>query len=179
MESLLRKINAIGIQRQATRALVKVIRNHLAAQPAESLVKLLPDQTPGPKSRLIRRLMSKTFPGAPVRLGVPKSVRNAVWNRWNDPTQAVVICPVCETNFMDRNGSGWDISHVVSVHLGGTNDPSNLRTICSCCNRSMGSHGMVDWIEMNYGSRAGEIKARLGLASPPRTGRRRSCCRWF
>lgn len=48
-------------------------------------------------------------------------------------------CPTCGMGNRNRNGSGWDIDHIIPLAKGGPDEPENLQLICRPCNLHKGS----------------------------------------
>lgn len=66
--------------------------------------------------------------------------RKAVLRR--DQTRGVTHCPICGTELnykTSRTPSSAERDHIIPITKGGTNDPSNGRTICRRCNQSRGN----------------------------------------
>lgn len=65
-----------------------------------------------------------------IRLGV----------RWQVLERDGFACQACGIRPANtRRGDGLHVDHVVPVSRGGTNDPSNLRTLCAACNIGRGA----------------------------------------
>ena len=79
---------------------------------------------------------------------IPKHVRKLVWNTYigNDIIKHKCLC--CKKITIEN--TFFECGHVVSEKCGGTLELSNLRPICSECNKSMGAVNMVDYVKM-YG----------------------------
>jgi len=76
-------------------------------------------------------------------MSIPKPIRWEVWRtyigRYYDGK-----CFVCDRNI---DVEMWECGHVISHADGGTATTSNLRPICSVCNRSMGTRNMFEYME--------------------------------
>jgi hypothetical protein len=83
---------------------------------------------------------------AQKRSSLPKAIRMATWNFWF-PNQSSANCFICKSH-IDINY--FECGHIVSRHNGGTDNVSNLRPICSLCNKSMGKENMNEFCKQ-YG----------------------------
>lgn len=99
-------------------------------------------------STLVNQLWGKqranTHPvKVPVRkVKIPAAMRRIVWeNHANE--QGATKCYCCEVFVITP--FNFECGHIVSEAKGGATVPSNLRPICSVCNRSMGTHNMEDF----------------------------------
>lgn len=63
--------------------------------------------------------------------------RQQIWHKYIGADKGKIKCPLCKIN--DIEPLVFVIAHVKSLHNGGTNDLSNLRPVCSCCNSSDGT----------------------------------------
>ncbi len=61
------------------------------------------------------------------RINIPSEARTYVFNRNNHQ------CQSCYT--IDLTAKNLQIDHIVALAQGGTNDLSNLQTLCAKCNR--------------------------------------------
>jgi 5-methylcytosine-specific restriction endonuclease McrA len=81
------------------------------------------------------------------RKTIPAPIRRKVWTHYIGETNAKGKCMCCNdiiiTPFM------FECGHVISVFNGGDVSISNLRPICSSCNKSMGSTNMTDYMITN------------------------------
>ena len=71
------------------------------------------------------------------------TVRNAVWTHYNGD-QLKIKCFCCNTEEISRGN--YECGHVVSEKNGGDASITNLRPICSLCNKSMGIKSMDDFM---------------------------------
>ena len=75
---------------------------------------------------------------------IPSTVRNSLWKDYFDQsTQG--ICQCCQRENITL--ANFEAGHIISVKDGGENHLSNLKPICSQCNKSMGSTNMNDFIK--------------------------------
>jgi hypothetical protein len=49
-------------------------------------------------------------------------------------------CRLCGLSAQSRNDVRLEVDHITARSKGGTNDPSNLWTLCESCNRGKGAH---------------------------------------
>lgn len=66
--------------------------------------------------------------------------RRAVLRR--DQSRGVTHCPLCNVELdykVSRTPASAEPDHIIPITKGGTNDPSNGRTICRRCNQSRGN----------------------------------------
>jgi hypothetical protein len=75
---------------------------------------------------------------------IPASIRREVWIKHIGITFGQSKCYCCKRTDIDI--LNFNCGHVVSEHDGGTLDIDNLRPICQCCNSSMGTQNMYDYI---------------------------------
>ena len=80
------------------------------------------------------------------RVQIPSAVRNALWTDYfGKSTQGTCMC----CNREEITIFNFEAGHIISVKEGGTNHLSNLKPICSHCNRSMGAKNMDDFIKIH------------------------------
>ena len=78
------------------------------------------------------------------RKPIPPAIRKAVWLYYNGKKYE----SDCYTNCGEKiNVFGFECGHVVAHSKGGSIEISNLRPICSNCNRSMDNENMEDFID--------------------------------
>ena len=68
------------------------------------------------------------------RKTIPKSIKGLLWDKYHK-TARYGPCYCCGRQI---ENTAFEAGHVKAVALGGSNDLSNLRPICSVCNKSMG-----------------------------------------
>jgi len=73
------------------------------------------------------------------RKSIPKSLKNKVWDHYIGPEKGVGNCYCCNNKIDSKN---FECGHVTAVKNGGINSLQNLRPICSCCNKSMGTENL-------------------------------------
>lgn len=93
----------------------------------------------------VNKFKKKMFEKKSVREKIPTAVRTAVWNTYIGSDKAKGQCLVgCGNEITMPN---FECGHVKSVKDGGDTTITNLRPICSQCNRSMGAMHMDDFIK--------------------------------
>jgi hypothetical protein len=79
---------------------------------------------------------------------IPKQIRANVWSEWiGDKTTGV--CFSCRQNKL-QHMTNWECGHIISDKDGGDLSISNLRPLCSTCNKSMGARNMKDYVKEFY-----------------------------
>jgi len=78
------------------------------------------------------------------RRSIPKTLKDNVWNNAFTERNGVGQCFVCKGKITSRS---FDCGHIVSVAKGGTDQLSNLKPVCSTCNKSMGTQNMMGFKE--------------------------------
>lgn len=76
------------------------------------------------------------------RISIPKVVRDEVWNTHIGQDKAIGNCYVCDK---ELNIQYYECGHIISVKEDGDNSISNLRPVCSRCNKSVGSQNMDEF----------------------------------
>jgi len=90
-------------------------------------------------------------------MSLSKAFRDSVWMRDHETVKA--ICPCCNINEMTINTC--QCGHIISVKNGGTDDSSNLKSICQQCNSDMGRKNMDDWLKEKYPSEEEKEKQQI------------------
>lgn len=75
-------------------------------------------------------------------MGLTKKERIAVWDLYIGPNQRIGKCYSCSTQIKMED---FHVGHVIATSKGGNNESSNLRPVCSLCNKSMGTRNMDDF----------------------------------
>lgn len=87
------------------------------------------------------------------KIGIQR--KREVWNTHIGVDKGQTKCWCCKQETLDQGG-GWEAGHWISTAnllKDGKEDDisvSNLRPICSTCNKSMGSQNMQEYIKQNY-----------------------------
>lgn len=93
-------------------------------------------------TELRKKIKEKYKPKKTKRKTIPKKVRIMVWNKYIGKEKGIGDCYCCgeEIHSMD-----FHVGHIVAVANGGSDKIDNLRPICSCCNKSMGTENMDEF----------------------------------
>lgn len=79
---------------------------------------------------------------------IPKHVRQQVWNEYIGQDLTRYKCLCCNKTVIDL--TNFECGHVIAETNGGDETISNLRPICSGCNRGMGTRDMREYALTNY-----------------------------
>ena len=71
-----------------------------------------------------------------VRKSIPKSLKDKLWDVSYGPDSGSGECYVCKTKI---NSKRFEAGHIIPVSRGGDTVLSNLKCICSTCNKAMGN----------------------------------------
>lgn len=74
-----------------------------------------------------------------TRKSIPKVLKNLVWDTNIGEECGNGECYCCAKKI---NSKHFETGHIIAVNKGGTNTLDNLKPICSCCNKSMGTMNM-------------------------------------
>jgi 5-methylcytosine-specific restriction endonuclease McrA len=77
---------------------------------------------------------------------IPKILRNLVWDTYIGKIHGIGLCYVCSREIDSKD---FECGHVLAESKGGETCIQNLRPVCSCCNKSMGSTHM-DTFKQKY-----------------------------
>ena len=78
---------------------------------------------------------------------ISKSLKNNVWDTYIGPEKGQTECYTgCGTIINSKN---FECGHIEAESKGGSTNRTNLRPICSTCNKSMGSKNMKVFIKDN------------------------------
>ena len=80
------------------------------------------------------------------RKTIPKTIRNNLWINTFGKDRALGECYVCEKEI---HISEFEAGHIIPVSKGGSNDISNLKPVCSICNKSVKTDNLEDF-KRNY-----------------------------
>ena len=92
------------------------------------------------------------------RKSIPKSLKNKVWDYYIGQAKGLAPCYCCGQNMDSKN---FECGHVLAVKRGGKNELSNMRPICSCCNKSMGTQDLEEFRKEYFCSPLSDIKNYL------------------
>ena len=81
---------------------------------------------------------------------IPKTLKINVWNHYIGNEVGSAKCMCCQECEIIQGH--FEAGHVISERDGGATTIENLRPICSLCNKSMGSHHMLEFMR-EYGYR--------------------------
>ena len=76
------------------------------------------------------------------RKSIPKPLRVQVWNKYIGEEKGIGNCYCCEIKI---DSKFFEAGHVIAVAKGGKTIISNLRPICSCCNKSMSTQNLEEF----------------------------------
>jgi len=93
-----------------------------------------------------------------ARKNIPKTIKNKVWDKYIGPEKGQGQCYCCKGKLDSKN---FECGHVIPVKNGGRNILNNLRPICSCCNKSMGTQNLEDFKQTYFPSPFSEAKRYL------------------
>ena len=85
-----------------------------------------------------------TEPKKYTRKSIPKALKNIVWDTNIGEEKGIGKCYCCGQKI---NSKHFEAGHIIAVKNGGGNTLENLKPICSCCNKSMGTMNMNDFIQ--------------------------------
>ena len=89
------------------------------------------------------------------RKTIPKSLKNKVWDHYIGSDKGQGQCYCCRGTLDSKN---FECGHVIPVKNGGQNTLNNLRPICSCCNKSMGTKNLEDFKDEYFPSALTQAK---------------------
>lgn len=95
-------------------------------------------------SVVITKKPASSAPVKKIKQSIPKQLRMACWNTYIGKLYNT-MCPCCNIVNITSNGSEWDCGHINSEAKGGATELTNLRVICSGCNKSMGTTHMKEF----------------------------------
>jgi len=76
------------------------------------------------------------------RKSIPKSLKNKVWDHYIGLEKGLGNCYCCNNEIDSKN---FECGHVIAVKNKGINSLYNLRPVCSCCNKSMGTENLENF----------------------------------
>lgn len=100
-------------------------------------------------------------PNNKKRKKLPKALTDAVWVKYmgNKPEGKCFCCKIRPIHFTQ-----FEVGHVKAVAKGGSDDITNLRPICSSCNRSEGTMSMTEFSQKYFGSQLSKNKKGIGTS---------------
>ena len=75
---------------------------------------------------------------------IPKKLKNMIWDKYIGKEKGVGLCYCCNEEIDSKN---FEAGHIIPETKGGPTNIDNLRPICSCCNKSMGTQNMDEFKE--------------------------------
>jgi hypothetical protein len=115
----------------------KVIRNNLA------------DTSTTNQSTQARQTQPTQLQPKPSKKIIPKAIKTMVWNLYIGSSIAQSTCMCCTQEKITIRD--YQCGHVLSEANGGEMNISNLRPICSPCNKSMGTQHMGEFVKTFFG----------------------------
>ena len=70
---------------------------------------------------------------------IPKKLKNMIWDKYIGKEKGIGLCYSCNEEIDSKN---FEAGHIIPEAKGGPTNVDNLRPICSCCNKSMGTQNM-------------------------------------
>jgi 5-methylcytosine-specific restriction endonuclease McrA len=139
--------------KQGTQNIVNIIRDIsdkepvVVKPPVEKLPvdKLPVDKPPVEKPVVTKPPVEKPKEEIKPKQKIPAKVRNDVWNTYIGDGIAQHKCLSCKKTTI-RNIE-FECGHVISEAKNGGQEITNLRPICSSCNKSMGTTNMIDFVK--------------------------------
>ena len=74
-----------------------------------------------------------------TRRSIPKILKNMIWDTNIGEEKGIGKCYCCAQKI---NSKHFEAGHIIAVKNGGQNTLKNLKPICGCCNKSMGTMNM-------------------------------------
>lgn len=81
------------------------------------------------------------------RKAIPKTLKNKVWDNYIGRQKGEGECYCCGKMIDSKD---FECGHIIAVAKGGSTTLDNLRPICSCCNKSMGTKNMNSFKETYF-----------------------------
>ena len=73
---------------------------------------------------------------------IPKKLKNMIWDKYVGKEKGIGNCYCCNEEIDSKN---FEAGHIIPEARGGPTNAENLRPICSCCNKSMGTQNMDEF----------------------------------
>ena len=73
---------------------------------------------------------------------IPKKLKNMIWDKYVGKEKGIGYCYCCNEEIDSKN---FEAGHIIPEARGGPTNAENLRPICSCCNKSMGTQNMDEF----------------------------------
>jgi uncharacterized Zn-finger protein len=94
------------------------------------------------KTTIINVTITKEKKKPIKRKTIPKTIKNQVWNKYIGAEYGIGECYVCSNNIDSKH---FECGHIIADASGGEVTVKNLRPVCSCCNKSIGSMNMDEF----------------------------------
>ena len=92
-----------------------------------------------------------------MRKSIPKTLKNDVWDKYIGKQKGMGSCYCCSKKIDSKN---FECGHIIAVAKGGKTILQNLRPICGCCNKSMGTENLKVF-KKRYYSKEGIIDEKI------------------
>ncbi len=76
------------------------------------------------------------------RKNIPKTIKNMLWINTFGKDKSLGNCYICEKEI---HITEFETGHIIPVSKGGSDDISNLKPLCSICNKSVGTDNLDDF----------------------------------
>jgi 5-methylcytosine-specific restriction endonuclease McrA len=120
----------------------KIVESQILSEPVEQIK--IENKNEPKEINIIPIEQIKIKDNKSKREKVPSTVRNSLWKDYfGQSIQGV--CQCCKRE--DITMANFEAGHIISVKDGGENQLSNLKPVCSQCNKSMGSTNMDSFIK--------------------------------
>jgi hypothetical protein len=110
-------------------------------------IPIIPDKISNktPDKILITSQQSKTKKY--IKKHISKALRSKVWDLYIGKEKGISKCVCC--NHTEINSKHFECGHIIAESNNGGSDITNLRPICSLCNKSMGKKNMFNFMLNN------------------------------
>ena len=95
-------------------------------------------------SKAVKKTKTKTTKTKKKKQTIPKPLKKKIWNTYIGKEHGIARCFCCRDKEIEKDD--FHAGHILAEVNGGTIDLDNLLPICSCCNSSMGSTHMRDFV---------------------------------
>lgn len=91
---------------------------------------------------------------------IPKVLKNMVWDKYIGKSKGIGACYCCSCDIDSKN---FECGHVIAFKNKGPTNLTNLRPICSVCNKSMGTENLIKF-KKKYFNTAKYEEAKLYIS---------------
>lgn len=91
---------------------------------------------------------------------IPKKLKNMIWDKYVGKEKGVGLCYCCSEEIDSKN---FEAGHIIPEAKGGPTNVDNLRPICSCCNKSMGTQNMDEFKQKYMNQRNIPLSTSMSL----------------